>query len=156
LASAIDLMGAGYRPQQEAIDLFGVSSVPSQIAGQGARTGAELAAQAERSGVEGMLQGEQLANYLERAALQGAMPIITGAGDAAGDYLFGEGSLFGDYEIGGIRVGDILGYLSSSGGTTQSQPIDNTGGNGSYSTQDSDGDGVYDWLDSSPYDDTRI
>lgn len=112
LASAIDLMGAGYRPQQEAIDLFGASSVPSQIAGAGRRTGAELASQAERSGLEGMLKGEQLANYLERAALTGAMPIITGGGDSIGDYLFGEDGLFSDlgsfFGYGGDFIDDFI------------------------------------------------
>lgn len=99
-----------YQPQREAIDLFGASSIPSQIAGQGARTGAELAAQAERTGIEGMLQGEELANYLERAAIAGALPALSGTynpetgryGGGAIETLFGEGGLLSGLNVGGL------------------------------------------------------
>ena len=99
-----------YRPQREAIDLFGASSVPAQLAATGARTGAELAAQAERSGIEGMLQGEELANYLERAAIAGALPALSGTynpetgryGGGAIETLFGEGGLLSGLNIGGL------------------------------------------------------
>lgn len=108
------LTEAAYRPQREAIDLFGASTVPSQLAATGARTGAELAAQAERSGIEGMLQGEELANYLERAAIAGALPAITGSYDAdtglyTGGIVGGLGSLFQEGGLfGGLGLGDLF------------------------------------------------
>ena len=125
-----------YQPQREAIDLFGASSIPSQIAGQGARTGAELAAQAERSGIEGMLQGEELANYLERAAVAGALPAVTGAYDVdTGQYsgglvgglggLFQEGGLLGGLGLGGLFGGGsqpaTVGRYSGFGSATAEQ-----------------------------------
>ena len=111
------LTEAGYQGQRAAIDLLGASSVPAQLSATGARTGAELAAQAERSGIEGMLQGEELANYLERAAIAGALPAVTGAYDAStgqysGGLVGGLGSLF---QSGGLLGGLGLGGLFGGG-----------------------------------------
>jgi hypothetical protein len=111
------LTDAGYQGQREAIDLFGASSVPAQLSATGARTGAELAAQSEQSGIEGMLQGEELANLLERAGIAGALPALTGSYDAeTGQYtggivggvggLFQEGGLLGGLGLGGLFTGE--------------------------------------------------
>jgi hypothetical protein len=111
------LTDAGYQGQREAIDLFGAANTPSQLAATGARTGAELAAQSEQSGIEGMLQGEELANLLERAGIAGALPALTGSYDAeTGQYtggivggvggLFQEGGLLGGLGLGGLFTGE--------------------------------------------------
>jgi hypothetical protein len=99
LASAVDLMGAGYRPQQEAIDLFGAASIPSQLAQAGQLKGLELGSQLRRAGLEGLLQSEQLASELARERTRQLIPLLTGSedpttGDTIGG-LFGEGGLFG-------------------------------------------------------------
>tara|TARA_R110000764_G_scaffold190660_1_gene275910 strand:- start:1971 stop:3029 length:1059 start_codon:yes stop_codon:yes gene_type:complete len=110
------LTDQAYQGQREAIDLFGAAATPAQLAATGARTGAELAAQSEQSGIEGMLQGEELANLLERAAISGALPALTGSYDAeTGQYtggivgglggLFGEGGLLGALGLGGLFGG---------------------------------------------------
>jgi hypothetical protein len=121
------LTDQAYQGQREAIDLFGASSVPAQLSATGARTGAELAAQLEGTGIEGMLQGEELANYLERAAIAGALPALTGAADTGVDYietLFGQDGYFGDlFGSGGLF--DFSGYFNTGGGATR--PEDDAG-----------------------------
>lgn len=100
------LSDAAYRPQQEAIDLFGASAIPSQLAATGRTTGATLASQAQRSGIEGMLQGTQLSNLLERQAIAGALPIVTGAADSLGGYLFGDDGFLSGLFGGGDDFSD--------------------------------------------------
>lgn len=100
------LTDQAYQGQREAIDLFGAANTPAQLAATGDRTGAELAAQLEGTGIEGMLQGEELANFLERAAVSGALPVLTGAAD----------SMFGDFNVGDIFSTDgALGFLGLDG-----------------------------------------
>lgn len=150
-----------YQPQREAIDLFGASGVPAQLAATGARTGADLAAQLEQSGIEGMLQGEELANYLERAAIAGALPAVTGAYDAStgqysGGLVGGLGSLF---QQGGLLGGLGLGGLFGGGGTPTSGFTGGVGGGATGSTGggvDTDGDGYLDIHDLYPNDPSRF
>ena len=114
-----------YTPQREAIDLFGASSVPSQIAGQGRTTGATLASQLEQSGIEGMLQGEELANYLERAAIAGALPAVTGSfNPETGQYMGGlVDSVGGLFEAGGVFGAGGVFDMSNIFGGKPSEPI---------------------------------
>ena len=49
------MMGQGYIPQEQAISLFGASQIPAQLASQGQLGGAELRAQLESAGLEGLL-----------------------------------------------------------------------------------------------------
>jgi hypothetical protein len=65
LATGTGLFGQAYVPQQQALDLFGAA--------------------------QGLLRGEELANYLERAGIQAAMPMLTGAVGAGTDALVGLG-----------------------------------------------------------------
>ena len=112
------LTDQAYAPQREAIDLFGAANTPAQLAATGARTGAELAAQLEGTGIEGMLQGEELANLLERAAISGALPAFTGAAEVGVDYLetlFGQDGAFGFLGLDGLFGGG--GGYSGGGGT---------------------------------------
>jgi hypothetical protein len=104
------LTDQAYQGQREAIDLFGAANTPAQLAATGDRTGATLAAQLEGTGIEGMLQGEELANFLERAAISGALPALSGTYDpetgrysgGAVETLFGEGGLLSGLNIGGL------------------------------------------------------
>ena len=143
------LTDQAYQGQREAIDLFGAAATPAQLSATGARTGAELAAQLEGTGIEGMLQGEELANYLERAAIAGALPAVTGAYDAgtgqySGGLVGGLGSLF---QSGGLLGGLGLGGLFGGGGTPTGGFTGGIGGGATGSQGggvDTDKDG---WLD---------
>ena len=67
------LQQAGYDPQRQAIDLFGASGVPSQLAAKGQLGGAELQSQAGGRGLESYMQGANMANLLQQQQLQGLM-----------------------------------------------------------------------------------
>lgn len=81
------LQTAGYNPQTQALGLFGASGVPAQLAAQGQRSGAELAAKGSLAGLEGMMQGEQMANLLQQQQLQAILGGVTGSRDpVTGDF----------------------------------------------------------------------
>ena len=154
------LTDQAYQGQREAIDLFGAAATPSQLAATGARTGAELAAQLEGTGIEGMLQGEELANYLERAAISGALPAVTGTYDAgtgqySGGLVGGLGSLF---QSGGLLGGLGLGGLFGGNGTPTGGFTGGIGGGATGSQGggvDTDGDGYLDIHDLYPNDPSK-
>jgi len=75
------LQTAGYNPQNQAIGLFGASSIPAQMAAQGQRGGAQLQAQASTAGLESLMQGEQMANLLRQQQLQAVLGGVTGSRD---------------------------------------------------------------------------
>ena len=75
------LQAAGYNPQNQALGLFGASSIPAQMAAQGQRGGAQLQAQASTAGLEGLMQGEQMANLLRQQQLQSLLTGVTGSRD---------------------------------------------------------------------------
>tara|TARA_R110001599_G_scaffold145942_1_gene328731 strand:- start:5192 stop:6148 length:957 start_codon:yes stop_codon:yes gene_type:complete len=55
LALGSGLTSQGYMPQQQALSMFGASQIPAQLAQQAQMGGAELRAQLEQSGLEGLL-----------------------------------------------------------------------------------------------------
>ena len=64
LAGATGLLGAGYRPQQEALGLFGAAATPAGYAAGDRRTGAQYQAELGLGGVEARTQAEDMANQL--------------------------------------------------------------------------------------------
>jgi hypothetical protein len=181
LAGATGLLGAGYSPQQQALSALGYGT---DIAGTGQRAGASLQGQLGQSGLEGYLQGADLANRLQLAQQQALMSsalgtgtqgggVLSGLADSAGGWL---SSLFSPSSSQGINnIGSYLSnYIAPSSsmiGTTAGTDINNMGGffsqliapsssmynvtTGSGSFSDFDGDGIDDELDSYPYDPTR-
>ena len=83
------LQTAGYNPQNQALGLFGASSIPAQMAAQGQRGGAQLQAQASTAGLEGLMQGEQMANLLRQQQLQSLLGTVTGSRDPLTGELVG-------------------------------------------------------------------
>ena len=82
LASAGALMGAGYMPQQQALGLFGASQIPSQLAQKGQLSAAELQAQANIAGLEGMLGMGKVNAETTTAFMQTLIQALTGEGGA--------------------------------------------------------------------------
>jgi len=72
------LLGAGYMPQQQALDLFGAANLPAQLQQKGLLAGAQLGSQLEQSGLEARLQAEDLANRLRLQRDQGLMTSLLG------------------------------------------------------------------------------
>jgi len=95
------LQTAGYNPQTQALGLFGASAVPSQLASRGQLTGAELAAKGSLAGLEGMMQGEQMANLLQQQQLQAILGGVTGSKDP----------VTGDF--GGGLLGSVIDFFGS-------------------------------------------
>jgi hypothetical protein len=78
LAGATGLLTAGYQPQQQALGLLEASQIPAGYTAAGQRTGAQLGSQLGAAGLEGYIQGEDLANRLQLQQLQGVQNLLTG------------------------------------------------------------------------------
>ena len=78
LAGATGLLGAGYQPQQQALSLLEASQIPAAYTAAGQRTGAELGSTLGAAGLEGYIQGQDLANRLQLQQQQGLMNLLMG------------------------------------------------------------------------------
>ena len=83
------LQTAGYNPQNQAIGLFGASAIPAQMASRGQLAGAELQSQASKAGLEGLMQGEQMANLLRQQQMQNLLGTVVGSKDPLTGELVG-------------------------------------------------------------------
>ena len=106
------MMAAGYAPNQQALAELGGATNIANIAGTGARTGAELAASSGAQGIQGYLQALQMENEAKAMNNQNYMNLLTGANNAGSDGLLGD--LTGE---GSIL--DSLGYNDVEGDTPQ-------------------------------------
>ena len=106
------MMAAGYAPNQQALAELGGATNIANIAGTGARTGAQLAASSGAQGIQGYLQALQMENEAKAMNNQNYMNLLTGANNAGSDGLLGgltgEGSVL-----------DSLGYNDVEGDTPQ-------------------------------------
>tara|TARA_R110002126_G_scaffold282710_1_gene431502 strand:- start:398 stop:979 length:582 start_codon:yes stop_codon:yes gene_type:complete len=105
------LQQAGYDPQRQAIDLFGASGVPSQLAAKGQLGGAELQAQAGGRGLESYMQGANMANLLQQQQIQGLMSSAFGQQMTPEDQL--RNALL--KKLGGTPIEAGGGFLSNLG-----------------------------------------
>ena len=78
LSSAEGLLTAGYQPQEQALGMLEASQAPAGYTAAGQRTGEELGAKLGAAGLEGFVQGEDLANRLQLQQLQGLQNLLTG------------------------------------------------------------------------------
>ncbi len=96
LNMANKLTALGYTPQEQAIGLFGAGNAPAGFADAARRQAGSLYGTAAIQGLEGLLQGEKLAQEIARdrdAALQTALLGSTDLeGQPTGDSLFDYGS----------------------------------------------------------------
>ena len=107
LTQAQGLQTAGYNPQRQAIDLFGASATPADIAGAGRRQGASIYGTSAIQGLEGMMQGEQLANELRQQQIQAMIGGLTGSRNPqTGELESGVVESLFDYFTGGNDVID--------------------------------------------------
>ena len=79
LAGATGLLGAGYMPQQQALETFRIGAIPAGMAQAGQLAGAELQSQLGRSGIEARLGMEQLAAELRQQRDLGLMQTLMGS-----------------------------------------------------------------------------
>ena len=74
------LLGQAYVPQQQQLDALTAGTNIANIAGTGARTGAQLQSQLGSAGIEALLQASQQANALETARDQSYGNLLLGSG----------------------------------------------------------------------------
>ena len=106
LTQAQGLQAAGYNPQRQALDMFGAGNTPASLADAARRHQGSLYGDASLKGLEGFLQGEEMANRLEGRQFDALRTGMFGSGDIEGQATQ---SLF-DYGTG--AVGDYFGNAS--------------------------------------------
>ena len=129
LAGATGLLGAGYRPQQEALAALQAGTDVATLADIGRRTGAQFMGQAALGGVESYMQAQQLANELRMQQQDAITQAILGQQPTIDQIIrakqagmtpeqieaLGSSGLFGDLgTLGGLfeGIGDLLGIGS--------------------------------------------
>jgi hypothetical protein len=170
------LTGYAYQPQEQAISMFGAGNVPASYADAARRQQGSLYGTSALKGLEGFLQGEEMANRLEarqfdalRTGMFGSQDIegqatqslVDYGVDKVGDYLGNaEWNPFGynyqGYNVGGSRS-TIGGTGMTSGGSSGSSQAGayTGGGTGLPRGGDADNDGVLNVSDRYPLDPTR-
>lgn len=115
LAGATGLLGAGYRPQQEALNVFSAASIAPQLAQRGQLAGAELQSQLGRSGIEARLGMEQLAAELRQQRDLGLMQTLMGSRPTSAQIIAGQqvGLKPEDLAVQGL-LGSIFGSKDKS------------------------------------------
>lgn len=106
LTAATGLLGAGYMPQSQALGALGAGTQVAGLADIGRRTGAELFGRLGQSGVEALIQGEDLASRLQQQQMQSLADAIFGRQPTMQEQILGE--TFGvDTSDGGGLIGLI-------------------------------------------------
>lgn len=113
LTSASGLMGAGYTPQQAALDALKVGIYPASMAQGGQLAGAELQSQLERSGLEAQLGMTQLGTEIRQQRDLGLMEALLGRQPTLQEIIAGAevGLSPEDLSLEGILTGVIGGLF---------------------------------------------
>ena len=90
LTAATGLMGAGYMPQEQALAALGYGIESGKLAEVGRRTGAELFGRLGQSGVESLIQGEDLASRLQQQQMQSIADAIFGRQPTMQEQILGQ------------------------------------------------------------------
>lgn len=90
LAMATGLMGLGYTPQEQALATLGMGTKTAGLADIGRRTGAELYGRLGQSGVESLIQGEDLANRLQLQQMQSLSDSLFGRQPTTQEQILGQ------------------------------------------------------------------
>jgi len=111
------LQAAGYNPQQQALGLFDASQIPAQLASRSQLAGAELQSQGSRAGLEGLMQGEQMANLLRQQQIRDLRDSMMGSidpktGKLAGG-LWDVATDWWNSQNTGSTAGDNLEYIDN-------------------------------------------
>ena len=98
LAGGQGLLQAGYSPQDRALAMLQGSSVPAGYADIGRRSGTDLWADLQKTGLEGRMQSEDMANQLRLSLQKGLLGGLTGDGNGDDGVDWGGlwSTIFGD------------------------------------------------------------
>ena len=115
LTAATGLLGAGYSPQQQALEALARGTQVAGLADIGRRTGAELFGRLGQSGVEALIQGEDLASRLQQQQMQSLADALLGRQPTMQEQILGQiydvDTSGGSSLLGGL--GGLLGGLFS-------------------------------------------
>ena len=115
LTAATGLLGAGYTPQQQALEALARGTQVAGLADIGRRTGAELFGRLGQSGVEALIQGEDLASRLQQQQMQSLADALLGRQPTMQEQILGQiydvDTSGGSSLLGGL--GGLLGGLFS-------------------------------------------
>ena len=126
LAGASGLLSAGYSPQQQALNALGAGTDIANLAGTAGRSAATLQGQLGQSGLQGYLQGADLANRLQIAQQQALMSNAIGTGTQGGGVLGGVTNALGG--VANNLTNSVGGWLSSLfTPSSSSQGVNNVG-----------------------------
>ena len=109
LTAASGLLDAGYTPQSQALEALRMGTEVGKLADVGRRTGAELFSQLGQSGVEALIQGEDLAGRLQQQQMQSLADAIFGRQPTMQEQILGQ--IYGVDTSGGSSLLDSLGNL---------------------------------------------
>ena len=90
LTAATGLLGAGYMPQSQALGALGAGTQVAGLADIGRRTGAELFGRLGQSGVEALIQGEDLASRLQQQQMQSLADALLGRQPTMQEQILGQ------------------------------------------------------------------
>lgn len=106
LTAATGLLGAGYRPQQQALDALARGTQVAGLADIGRRTGAELFGRLGQSGVEALIGGEDLASRLQQQQMQSVADALLGRQPTMQEQILGQ--IYDVDTSGGGLLGDLI------------------------------------------------
>jgi len=125
LTAATGLLGAGYSPQQQALDALARGTQVAGLADIGRRTGAELFGRLGGVGLEALMQGVQLSTGLEELTRQQLVDNIIGSVSGGGsDGMLSGGKSWSD--MSDLERLETLDRLYNRYGTTE-EPTEDDG-----------------------------
>ena len=111
LTAASGLLGAGYTPQQQALEALRIGTPVAQIAQAGQLAGTELLGKAGLAGVESYLQGAELANALKLQQQEGLLGAVMGQQPTLQEQLIAQSLGMTPSQIEGLSTGGLLSSL---------------------------------------------
>jgi hypothetical protein len=123
LMGATGLLGAGYMPQEQALNALRAGTQVAGLADIGRRTGAQLFSQLGGRGVESYLQGADLANRLQLQQQEALMGSLLGRKPTLAEQIAAREAGMTPEEIEALSSGGLLeslGLPSTLGGLFES------------------------------------
>jgi hypothetical protein len=111
LTAASGLLGAGYTPQQQALEALRIGTPVAGIAQAGQLAGTQLLGQTGLAGVESYLQGTELANALQLQQQEGMLEAVLGKEPTLQEKLLAQYVGMTPSQIEGLSSGGLLSGL---------------------------------------------
>ena len=120
LTAASGLLGAGYTPQQQALEALRIGTPVAGMAQEGQLAGVELLGKTGLAGIESYLQGTELANALKLQQQEGMLEAVLGKKPTLQEQLMAQSLGMTPSQIGGLSSGGLLSSLGFGAAPTPS------------------------------------